>query len=53
MLAGVKLENGKVKLTRKLLRSLVASPVFPRSLWDFDVRATKEQRAAVGIPVDR
>ncbi len=37
------------ELTEKLLRSLVASPVFPRSLWDFDVRDTKEQRAAAGI----
>lgn len=40
------------ELTQKLLRDLVASPVFPRSLWDFDVRDTKEQRAAVGIPAD-
>jgi hypothetical protein len=37
--------------TERLLRDLVASPVFPRSLWDFDVRDTKEQRAAAGIPV--
>jgi hypothetical protein len=39
------------ELTDKLLRGLVASPVFPRSLWDFDVRDTKEQRAATGVPV--
>jgi hypothetical protein len=26
--------------------------VFPRSLWDFDVRYTKEQRAAVGSPAE-
>jgi uncharacterized protein len=39
------------ELTDKLLRLLVASPVFPRSLWDFDVRDTKEQRAATGVPV--
>lgn len=39
------------RLTESLLRGLVASPVFPRSLWDFEVRDTKEQRAAVGIPV--
>jgi hypothetical protein len=37
------------ELTEKLLRGLVASPVFPRSLWDFEVRDTKEQRAAAGI----
>lgn len=40
------------QLTQQLLRQLVASPVFPRSLWDFDVRDTKEQRAAVGIPAE-
>jgi uncharacterized protein len=39
-------------LSERLLRRLVASPVFPRSLWDFDVRDTKEQRAAVGIPAE-
>jgi hypothetical protein len=39
------------QLTRRLLRDLVGSPVFPRSLWDFDVRETKEQRAAQGVPV--
>jgi hypothetical protein len=39
-------------LTQQLLRDLVASPVFPRSLWDFDVRDTKDQRAAAGIPAD-
>jgi hypothetical protein len=39
-------------LTRGLLRSLVGSPVFPRSLWDFDVRDTKEQRAPAGIPAE-
>lgn len=39
------------QLTERLLRDVVASPVFPRSLWDFDVRDTKEQRAAAGIPV--
>lgn len=39
------------KLTNELLRELVTSPVFPRSLWDFDVRETKEQRAAAGVPV--
>lgn len=37
------------RLTEQLLRELVASPVFPRSLWDFDVRETKEQRTAQGI----
>jgi hypothetical protein len=37
--------------TKRLLRELVGSPVFPRSLWDFDVRDTKDQRAAAGIPV--
>jgi phosphoglycerol transferase MdoB-like AlkP superfamily enzyme len=41
------------QLTQRLLRGLVGSPVFPRSLWDFDVRATKVERAAVGIPVER
>lgn len=40
------------ELTHRLLRDLVASPVFPRTLWDFDVRYTKEQRAAVGIPAE-
>ncbi|RYZ07933.1 MAG: DUF229 domain-containing protein [Myxococcales bacterium] len=40
------------ELTHRLLRELAASPVFPRSLWDFDVRYTKEQRAAVGIPAE-
>jgi hypothetical protein len=40
------------ELTQQLLEQLVASPVFPRSLWDFDVRDTKEQRAAVGIPAE-
>jgi hypothetical protein len=40
------------ELTEKLLRGLVASPVFPRSLWDFELRDTKEQRAAVGIPAE-
>jgi uncharacterized protein len=40
------------ELTQQLLRQLVGSPVFPRSLWDFDVRDTKEQRAAVGIPAE-
>lgn len=39
------------ELTERLLRGLVASPVFPRSLWDFDVRDTKAQRAATGVPV--
>jgi arylsulfatase A-like enzyme len=39
------------ELTERLLRDLVASPVFPRSLWDFDVRDTKAQRAATGVPV--
>lgn len=39
-------------LTQRLLRDLVASPVFPHSLWDFDVRETKEQRAIAGIPAD-
>jgi uncharacterized protein len=41
------------ELAHRLLRELVASPVFPRTLWDFDVRYTKEQRAAVGIPAER
>lgn len=40
------------ELTQSLMRSLVASPVFPRSLWDFDVRDTKEQRAPAGIPAE-
>ncbi len=40
------------ELTQRLLRDLVASPVFPRTLRDFDVRYTKEQRAAVGIPAE-
>jgi hypothetical protein len=40
------------ELTRGLMRSLVGSPVFPRSLWDFDVRDTKEQRAPAGIPAE-
>ncbi|HVY27099.1 MAG TPA: sulfatase-like hydrolase/transferase [Polyangiaceae bacterium] len=40
------------ELTQKLLRDLVASPVFPQSLRDFDVRDTRDQRAAVGIPAD-
>jgi uncharacterized protein len=40
------------ELTQRLLRELVASPVFPRSLWDFDLRDTKEQRTAAGIPAD-
>lgn len=40
------------ELTQQLLRELVASPVFPQSLRDFDVRDTREQRAAVGIPAD-
>jgi uncharacterized protein len=40
------------ELTQGLLRSLVGSPVFPRSLWDFDVRDTKEQRAPAGIPAE-
>jgi hypothetical protein len=40
------------ELTQRLTRSLVASPVFPRSLWDFDVRATKEERAPAGIPAE-
>jgi len=40
------------ELAQGLLRQLVASPVFPHSLWDFDVRDTKEQRAAVGIPAE-
>jgi uncharacterized protein len=40
------------ELTETLMRSLVASPVFPRTLWDFDVRDTKEQRAPVGIPAE-
>jgi uncharacterized protein len=39
-------------LTQNLLRQLVGSPVFPRSLWDFDVRDTKDQRAAGGIPAE-
>jgi uncharacterized protein len=39
-------------LTHRLLRELAHSPVFPRTLWDFDVRYTKEQRAAVGIPAE-
>ena len=39
-------------LSERLLKTLVASPVFPRSLWDFDVRDTKEQRAAAGIPAE-
>jgi hypothetical protein len=39
-------------LTDRLLRRLVGSPVFPRDLRDFDVRDTKEQRAAVGIPAE-
>lgn len=38
--------------TRALMRTLVSSPVFPRSLWDFDVRDTKEQRAATGVPAE-
>jgi hypothetical protein len=40
------------ELTQSLLRDLVASPVFPRSLWDFAVRDTKDQRAAAGIPAE-
>lgn len=40
------------ELTRSLMRSLVGSPAFPRSLWDFDVRDTKEQRAPAGIPAE-
>lgn len=40
------------QLTKKLLRDLVASPVFPQTLRDFDVRDTKEQRAAAGVPAD-
>jgi len=40
------------ELTQSLMRSLVGSPVFPRSLWDFDVRDTKEQRAPAGIPAE-
>jgi hypothetical protein len=40
------------ELTRGLMRNLVGSPVFPRSLWDFDVRDTKEQRASAGIPAE-
>ncbi len=39
-------------LTQNLLRSLVGSPVFPRSVWDFAVRDTKEQRAPAGIPAE-
>lgn len=41
------------KRTEELMRQLVASPVFPRSLWDFDVRDTKEQRSSAGIPADQ
>jgi hypothetical protein len=41
------------ELTQAMLRTLVGSPVFPRSLWDFDVRDTKEQRAAAGIPAEQ
>jgi hypothetical protein len=41
------------ELTQRLLRTLVGSPVFPRTLWDFDVRDTKEQRAAAGIPAEQ
>lgn len=40
------------ELAQRLLRDLVASPVFPQSLRDFDVRDTRDQRAAVGIPAD-
>jgi uncharacterized protein len=40
------------ELTQAMLRTLVSSPVFPRSLWDFDVRDTKEQRASAGIPAE-
>ncbi len=39
-------------LSEQLLKTLVASPVFPSSLWDFDVRDTKDQRAAGGIRAD-
>jgi hypothetical protein len=46
------LSDSHPALTQRLLRDLVASPVFPRSLWDFDLRDTKEQRAAAGIPAD-
>jgi hypothetical protein len=46
------LSDSHPALTQSLLRDLVASPVFPHSLWDFDVRDTKEQRAAAGIPAD-
>jgi len=39
------LAEAEPKSTLALLRQLYHSPVFPRSVEDFDVRDTKEQRA--------
>ena len=47
------LADAHPRVTLDLLRSIARSPVFPRTADDFDVRDTREQKAAgAGMPED-